>query len=808
MKTLKNVILLIAGLAIALNIQAQKQSNPVVKSPVFSGKTKAIRDVPVIIPGPLHEKPETPENPKPETDILTDIPPEGKFFLNNVQETHGQRSMSNPILNVEGIDNVQGYRAADPNGDIGKDHYVQTINASFAVFDRQGNIIYGPVAYQSIFESFPGPWNEINWCDPVIVYDHMADRWAFTSMSLSSDQELFYEMVAVSVSSDPLGEYYCYAYQFENINDYPKMSVWPNGYYITYNIFESTWQYMYSLVTAVDREAMLSGAPDATMIQFVVEVPAPLTFRRSPLTADFNGPVVPEDQACPVVVPEYSMTGFPWEVRLNIFEFMPDWSNPLNSTFDSVNQFMMEPTFPSMFANAPQPGNFHDVEPINFYLMYPLHYRNFGSHESMVGCQTLYDGELHYLRWYELRKETANWGIYQLGNYSPDSASRYVPSISINGNGDIAMGFTKSSLEINPSIWLTGRQYDDPPGEMTFGEIELYRGLNYANNYGSQSGRNRWGDYASMMVDPVDDSTFWFTSMYTLEHTNVGNWSTRIFAFNISEEPNAPYAWAGNDTTICGFELFETNGLAENYSSVYWETRGDGIFSTNNQLNVAYLRGNQDLENGSVTLCLNTTGYISGSSCADSMVLYLNKLPEVEAGNDDTLCVNYSVTLDGSGSFANHYYWTSTGAGTFNDSCLLKAIYTPSASDTSLEYVTLNLHAEPLFPCTEGKTDSLRLFVEPCLGIDEINVAHFSLSLFPNPTPGIFNLSASFSEESDPVIRIFDAQGNRLFSGSFYTLNKTIQKQFDLSQNASGIYYLQMINGKYSKTIRIIKTGK
>ncbi len=809
MKTLKTSILLIAGLAIALNIQAQKQGNPVVKSPVFSGKTKAIRDTRIIIPGPLHVKPETPVNPLPDYKVEIDMPLQEKIFLNNVQKMHGTKVLDNPFLNIEGIDNVMGYNAADPNGDIGKNFYFQTINSAFAVFNRQGEVIYGPVAYQSIFESFPGPWNEINWCDPVIIYDHLADRWVFTTMSTKGSQSLFYEMVAVSVSSDPLGEYYCYAYQFDNLNDYPKMSVWPNGYYITYNIFEpggiNSWTYLHSLVTAVDRDAMLSGVPDATMIQFQIEVPSALTFRRSPLTADFNGSVLPEDEACPVVAPEYSITGFPWSVKVNVFNFTPDWVNPASSTFDSIAQFSVEGIFPLFAApDAPQPGNFHGVETMIFNLMYPLHYRNLGAYEVMVCCQTFYDGEVHYLRWYELRKDTDNWDLHQTGNYSPDSSSRYNPSISVNGKGDIAMGYTLSSLEINPSIWLTGRQADDPLGEMTFGEIELYKGLNYANNYSSSSGRNRWGDYASMMVDPLDDTTFWFTSMYPLKNTNVGNWSTRIFAFNITEEPNAPDAWAGNDTTICGYELFETHGRAENYSSILWETMGDGIFSTNYQLNVSYLRGTQDLENGSVTLCLNTTGYEPGSCCSDSMVLYLNKDPEVEAGADDTICVNYSITLEGSGAFADHYFWTSTGNGILNDSTLLDAIYTPSASDTSLEYVSLYLHAEPLFPCTEGNVDSLKLFIESCVGIDELNGAHFILSIFPNPTTGIFNLSASFTEESDPVIRIFDAQGNRLFSGSFSTSNKTIQKQFDLSQYAGGIYYLQMINGKKSKTMKVV----
>jgi hypothetical protein len=619
-------------------------------------------------------------------------------------------------------------------------------------------------------------------------------------------------MVAVSVSPDPLGEYYCYAYEFESLNDYPKMSMWPNGYYITYNIFTvggmGNWTFSHALVTAVDREAMLNGAEEAVMVQFEIRAPGPLSGRKDIQAADMNGPTLPADEGCWVLIPEYHITGYPWPVNINVFSMEPDWADPMNSTFDSITHFSVEGAFPIWATpEAPQPGDFHKVETMIFKLMYPLHYRNLGAYEVMAGCQTMYDGVQHYLRWYEFRKETDQWTIHQSGNYMPDSSSRYDASISVNENGDLAMGFTKSSLEINPSIWLTGRLHDDPPGEMTFGEVELYKGLNYANNYSSATGRNRWGDYASMMVDPIDNNTFWFTSMYTLEHTNVGNWSTRIVSFKLDEAFDGPLAWAGNDTTLCVYDALYLNATAENYSSLKWESSGDGTFSDDNSLNTAYIRGNDDLENGTVHLCLNLTGYQAGSACSDTMTLYLNKLPEVEAGADDTICCNHSVTLGGEVTFAENYYWSTNGEGEFNDNTLLDAIYTPAPGDTAGEYIVLRLHAEPLFPCTEGDLDSLKLFVEPCIGINEFGHDKFNVQVFPNPSNGIFNLFAVFTEETMPTIKVLDATGRLLFTGLFNTSNNILLQPFDLTQYPDGTFYLQLINGNYSRTIRLIKTS-
>ena len=59
-----------------------------------------------------------------------------------------------------------------------------------------------------------------------------------------------------------------------------------------------------------------------------------------------------------------------------------------------------------------------------------------------------------------------------------------------------------------PSIAATGRTPADPLGTM---ETELV----YVAGTGSQPDTsNRWGDYSSMRIDPVDNCTFWYTTEY------------------------------------------------------------------------------------------------------------------------------------------------------------------------------------------------------------------------------------------------------------------------------------------------------
>ena len=70
----------------------------------------------------------------------------------------------------------------------------------------------------------------------------------------------FYECIAVSATPDPLGAYYRYQYSFDKLNDYPKMGVWPDGYYMTMNQYTAlSLQWAGQGVVAFDRAKMLAG---------------------------------------------------------------------------------------------------------------------------------------------------------------------------------------------------------------------------------------------------------------------------------------------------------------------------------------------------------------------------------------------------------------------------------------------------------------------------------------------------------------------------------------------------------------------
>src|SRR3712207_8205335 len=49
-----------------------------------------------------------------------------------------------PAKNFPGLTNRNGVYPPDPTGDVGPNHYVQMVNSSIQIFDKNGNTLYGP----------------------------------------------------------------------------------------------------------------------------------------------------------------------------------------------------------------------------------------------------------------------------------------------------------------------------------------------------------------------------------------------------------------------------------------------------------------------------------------------------------------------------------------------------------------------------------------------------------------------------------------------------------------------------------------
>ncbi|MCP4347535.1 MAG: hypothetical protein GY795_18685, partial [Desulfobacterales bacterium] len=163
-----------------------------------------------------------------------------------IQDWHFPWTMPETEQNFEGISNVNKRYPPDTQGDVGHDHYVQIVNLSFAIWDKQGNQLFGPADNNTVWQDFGGPCEETNHGDPIVLYDHLADRWLLTRFAHPNGKYAgpFYQCIAVSKTPDPTKEWHRYEFKISDtkFNDYPKFGVWPDGYYMSVNQFkEGRW---------------------------------------------------------------------------------------------------------------------------------------------------------------------------------------------------------------------------------------------------------------------------------------------------------------------------------------------------------------------------------------------------------------------------------------------------------------------------------------------------------------------------------------------------------------------------------------
>ncbi len=482
----------------------------------------------------------------------------------NVVQTLGASvglTIPTPVASFDGIYNTFGVLPPDTNGDIGVDpttgtkYYFQTVNVGFAIWDvtdpANPTQVQAPTANNTIWSGFGGICETHNDGDPIVLFDHLANRWLFSQFALGFPDD-FHQCIAISATADPTGSWYRYDYQVSTskLNDYPHFGVWRDAYYMSANQFDgASLNWAGAGVWAFERDAMLQGL-SARMVYF--DIGAVTLDYGGMLPADLDGP------APPAGTPGYFIE---WDDStwlgdsadtLRIWEFVVDWSNPSNSTFGANANFDpnymvptadVDPDMCNFDRNCiPQPGG-TPVDAISDRLMYRLAFRVWGPNDfSMVSNHTVdVDANDHAgIHWFEIGWDGTTWSIFQEGVYAPDGDHRWMGSIAMDQARDIALGFSVSSASTYPSVRYAGRLAGDPLGDLTQGEETFVTG---GGSQGHSSGR--WGDYSMMGVDPTDDCTFWYTQEYYASDSEA-NWSTRIGAFRF------PSCTAADTGTITG----------------------------------------------------------------------------------------------------------------------------------------------------------------------------------------------------------------------------------------------------------------
>ena len=723
MKNLAQLTSLLCFAVFSTTLIAQNETFSPTKiiSPVHFDISQPLKDVPVIPPGEG-------STPGEEELIENEFNFDGKFdkqpqfqgpdpVLQDSQS--GIKSPDGILLNFDGMPMTCNCAPPDTDGDVGPNHYFQMVNNSFQIFNKSGTSLYGPAANSTLWDGFIGPWTGSNDGDPVVIYDSYANRWLASQFAVNTPGGS-YELMAVSATGDPTGVWYRYAFQFTNFPDYPKIGVWRDGYYLSTNEFNTAGTaFLGAGAIVVDRTSMLAGIPGASMVYFNLG-----TSYSSLLPADADG----------IDLPPVGAPGYFTEMDVNvirIWSLIVNWAAPGSST---ITLSASLPTAPFIFLDwldrIPQPGTSVKLDNLADRLMFRTQYRKFSAHQSMVLNHTVDAGVNRAgIRWYELRNTGSGWSIYQQGTYAPaDGLHRWMGSIAMNANGDIALGYSVASSSVYPSIRYTGRAAGDPLGTMTITEQSIFAGSV------SQTGPSRWGDYSAMTVDPVDDNTFWFTT----EYSNGGwNWRTRIASFQlyIAAPPVANFS-ASITTPALNQTVTFTDISTNNPTSWLWSFSPNTVTYVNSTNAGSQNPQVQFNALGQYTVSLTATN--SYGSDPETKTNYINVVPFIycippyttgTSDGDFISLVQLGSINNATGASASPYYTDYTGLST---TLVPNANYTVTLSAgtyTSLNNISvwIDYNQNGIFDAAE-KLGNVTLGAMPATGTINFTVPSVALS--------------------------------------------------------------------------------
>lgn len=425
------------------------------------------------------------------------------FLSRNPGRLQGKINLTRNLEN-EFVVNNNVNSPSDPALAVGPDHVYIVYNTGLIIYDKDGNDLTGAFNVNNIFSNG-------GCCDLTASYDSAAKRWVLTYLFVGAGMEL-----AVSDGPDPLTANW-FVYSFPQVNDYNKLSVWRDGYYITDNGPNDVW--------VIDRDAALAGDPNANIQGFNVPGVQGQGFTSAQVlnVADDN---MPTTGGAPLLFMRDDGFAGATTDQVNIWTVNVDFDNPANSDVSAPEEFPVTPFINVFdggnFANLTQPGGGSDIDAIQSTIMNQAQFRKFATHNSAI-FNFVVDvdasgGELAGIRWYEFRQDGDGmpWSMFQEGTYTaPDGKHAWNGSMSIDGQGNIGLGYSSMAGPTTPNptdnrvgAFYTGRFLSDDLGVMSLEETLIGKATSNVNGI-------RFGDYAKMDIDPVNDNEFWFITEYT-----------------------------------------------------------------------------------------------------------------------------------------------------------------------------------------------------------------------------------------------------------------------------------------------------
>jgi hypothetical protein len=428
----------------------------------------------------------------------------------------------------------------DTTGDVGPEYFIQAINTSVGIFRKSDGGLVTAFTFDTLMSQAAAGnlCDTANFGDPVVLYDSFEDRWVITDFAFMLDgsgnvsPQTVLECFAVSRTGDPVaGGWNFYSIETPGgLGDYPKFGVWTDGIYMSANMFgySASGSFQGVRVFALNKAQMYAGAPTVQVVSFDAGAD---DFTLLPANARL------QTGTPPLGSPNYLISTWNFLNAVTVYKFHVDWNRVSLSTFTGPDVPIAATSWPNAaVANAPSLGG-NNLDVLQIRAMMQNQYTNIGGVESLWTTHTVRRADTTGFaapRWYQVNVTggTVAPTIPQAATWDPDAANvmhRFMPSLALDRQGDLALGYSTSSATTKPAIKYAGRLSTDPVNTFSQTEQLLFQGAGTQTGNCGAGACQRWGDYSTMTLDP-DGCTFWYTNMYYavdgLDHqTRIGSFA-------------------------------------------------------------------------------------------------------------------------------------------------------------------------------------------------------------------------------------------------------------------------------------------
>lgn len=445
-----------------------------------------------------------------------------------------------------------GTQPPDVSLDVGPHFVLQAVNKQLAIFDKLRGTPLVANDLDGFFEdgeldySYAPPivgstegrvaCNSYNQGQPQVFYDHLSQHWIITSVAYEPDKVdtgPYFQCMAITRHPTVRGfppsltavdwAQYAFAIHPQYLHRYPQFGLWADGLYMTADVVDvDNFGQHYTpkgvVVWVFNRDDLVAGVttPPRTQDFYLSESLGYASLLPSSLKGAPPAPGTPNILAA-IAPPNQFLT---WKLHV-------DWIHTGNSSLTGPEKTIVDEFSWPTGTLAQQFGAYDTIDIRGQRLMPPLQYREDSGVASLWANHTVGSSAGTGIRWYELRDLAATPTVFQQGTLLDVGVFRWLGSLAVDRQGNMALGYSSSSVVNYPDMRFTGRLVTDPPGELQ-PETAVQRGTAV-----SRTGLDpAWGFYSRMAVDPDQNCQFWYTNQYY--DNSAASWQTHIISFRLA----------------------------------------------------------------------------------------------------------------------------------------------------------------------------------------------------------------------------------------------------------------------------------